>query len=143
MISRAIFSKNQVVITGNDFDRLSELVRSPRYRVSHSALLADLRGELERGKVVPPLKVPPRVVTMNSRVKLRDLDSGESETYTLVYPSEANIDEEKLSVLAPLGTALLGTRAGQTVEVDAPGGLRRVKVERVLYQPEAAGDWHL
>ena len=80
---------------------------------------------------------------MNSRVRLRDLRTGEDETYTLVYPEEADIDEGRLSVLAPLGTALLGSRNGQTIVVNAPGGRRRLKVERILYQPEAAGDYHL
>jgi regulator of nucleoside diphosphate kinase len=80
---------------------------------------------------------------MHARVRVRDLRSGETETYTLVYPDEADIDDGKLSVLAPLGAALLGTRAGRVVEVAAPAGPRRVKVERVLYQPEAVGDYHL
>ena len=61
----------------------------------------------------------------------------------LVFPSDADIDEGRLSVLAPLGTALLGARVGDLVEVNAPAGVRRIKVEKVLYQPEAAGDFHL
>jgi regulator of nucleoside diphosphate kinase len=69
--------------------------------------------------------------------------AGESETYTLVYPDEADILAGRLSVLAPLGIALLGARVGQVVEFDAPAGARRLKVEKVLYQPEGAGDFHL
>jgi regulator of nucleoside diphosphate kinase len=80
---------------------------------------------------------------MRSEVRVRDLADDEIETYTLVYPHEANINEGKLSVLAPLGTALLGARVGQIVEFDAPAGTRRLKVVRILYQPEAAGDLHL
>ena len=143
MISASMLKSDRIVITGTDFDRLNRLAQSPRYRVTHSTLIADLKDELERGDVVSPARTPKGVVTMNSRVRVRDLSTDESETYTLVYPDQANINEEKLSVLAPLGTALLGTRAGQTIEVNAPGGLRRLKVERVLYQPEAAGDYHL
>jgi len=74
---------------------------------------------------------------------VRDLKAQESETYTLVYPAQADINENKLSVLAPLGMALLGTRLGQIVEFDAPGGQRRLKIEKILYQPEACGDFHL
>ena len=70
-------------------------------------------------------------------------EDDEKETYTLVYPDEADINEGKLSVLAPLGTALLGMRVGDIVEFEAPAGTRRLKIERVLYQPEAAGDLHL
>jgi regulator of nucleoside diphosphate kinase len=76
-------------------------------------------------------------------VVVRDLKSDEPETYTLVFPDDADINDGKLSVLAPLGTALLGTQAGQVVEFAAPAGVRRLIVEEVLYQPEAAGHFHL
>jgi regulator of nucleoside diphosphate kinase len=143
MIRKAIKSAIRSVITELDFDRLNELAQSRHYRVTHSALLMGLKSELDRGKVVRPTRVPSGVVTMNSRVRLRDLRSKASETFTLVYPDAADVSQEKLSVLAPLGAALLGSRAGQTIEVKTPGGLRRLTVERILYQPEAAGDYHL
>lgn len=143
MIAQTISSASEVVISEVDFDRLTELFNSPQYRVTHSSLLAELKQELDRGKVVPAMEVPSRIVTMRSRVRVRDVSTGQSEVYTLVYPEEADIDQGCISVLAPLGTALLGTRVGQTVEVKVPAGLRRVKVERILYQPEAAGDVHL
>jgi regulator of nucleoside diphosphate kinase len=76
-------------------------------------------------------------------VTVRDRKVDEPETYTLVFPDDADIDAGRLSVLTPLGAALLGSRDGQTIEFDAPGGRRRLKVERVLYQPEAAGHFHL
>jgi regulator of nucleoside diphosphate kinase len=143
MITATSPSTPDIVITEVDFDRLNQLIESPRYRVTHSALFAQLKRELDRGKLVPAPNVPKRVVTMRSRVRVRDLGTDESEIYTLAYPEEANINEGKLSVLAPLGTALLGMRVGQRVEVKVPAGTRRVKVERLLYQPEAAGDLHL
>ena len=132
-----------VVINEQDFDRLNGLVHSPRLRTTHAPMVATLEQELGRGRVVPPASVPRGVVTMNSRVRFVDLDTREKETYTLVYPQEANVDDAKLSVLAPLGTALLGASVGDVVECRTPGGVRRLKVERVLYQPEAAGDFHL
>ncbi len=131
------------VITETDFDKLSGLIRSHHGRASNGPLLTPLERELGRGEVVPPMRVAKGVITMNSRVRIRDLVSDERETYTLVYPPEADIDQGLLSVLAPLGTALLGAKAGDEVEVNAPGGVRRIKVERILYQPEAAGDFHL
>jgi regulator of nucleoside diphosphate kinase len=142
MISKTTQSR-QLLITEPDRDRLRDMAKSPRYRVSHSILLAGLREELDRGQVVAAAGVPKAVVTMNSRVRLRDLASGQREIYTLVYPPEADIDTNRLSVLAPLGSALLGSRAGQTIKVNAPGGVRRLKVERILYQPEASGDFDL
>ena len=136
-------SQNKLTMTAPDFDRLKHLVESPQYRVSHAALLMVLQHELDRTEVVPPTRVPKGVVTMHSTVRVRDIKSGDVETYTVVYPDEAAIDDGKLSVLAPLGAALLGTRAGHVVEVAAPAGVRRIKVKRVIYQPEAAGDYHL
>lgn len=143
MIAQNIVSTNEIVITTADFDRLRGLLDSPRYRSTQAPLLLALREELERGQVVPADAVPKGVVTMHSQVRVRDLKAQESETYTLVYPDEADINENKLSVLAPLGMALLGTRIGQVVKFDAPGGPRRLKIEKILYQPESSGDFHL
>jgi regulator of nucleoside diphosphate kinase len=144
MVAANTISVNpKLVMSEVDFDRLNELVQSPRYRMTHASLLTGLRQELARGKVVAPLEIPRGVVTMRSRVRVRDLRDKQVETYMLVYPDEADINQNKLSVLAPLGTALLGARAGQTITVHVPAGVRRLKVERILYQPEAAGDLHL
>jgi regulator of nucleoside diphosphate kinase len=143
MNNKSTMQELGVVITEADFDRLKHLVDSPRYRATHPVLLTTLKKELERGTVVAPGEMPEGVVTMHSRVRVRDLKAGESETYTLVYPDEADILAGRLSVLAPLGIALLGARVGQVVEFDAPAGTRRLKVEKVLYQPEAARDFHL
>ena len=139
MLTRTQIDTERIVITKPDFDRLSELTRSARYRATYAALLSGLQGELDRGTVVDQAEVPRRVVTMRSRVKIRDLDTGEVERFTLCYPDEANVTSGWLSVLAPLGTALLGTRAGQTITIQVPRGQRRLRIERILYQPEAAG----
>ena len=143
MIAQRTLSQHELLITESDFDRLKHLVDSPRYRVTHAMLTATLRAGLKRSRVVGAASVPEGVVTMNSKLRVRDLKSGESETYTLVFPDDADINDGRLSVLAPLGAALLGARAGDVVEFDAPAGVRRLKVEKVLYQPEAAGDFHL
>ena len=143
MTGRSLMTERRLVITEFDYDRLRHLVESPKYRTTHAVLIAALKEELERGRVVAPGAVPRGTVTMRSRVRVRDLKADETETYTLAYPEEADLELGKLSVLAPLGTALLGTRVGDVVEFDAPAGTRRLKVEKVLYQPEAAGDFHL
>ena len=80
---------------------------------------------------------------MRSKVRLRDVNTGEGMVYTLVFPAEANFEEGKISVLAPVGTAMLGYRVGSRIEWQVPSGLRRLKVEEILYQPEAAGDYNL
>ena len=143
MIAQNVISTNQIVITAADFDRLQVLLDSPSYRSTHAPLLLALREELERSEIVAPDAIPRTVVTMHSQVRVRDLKSKEAEMYTLVYPGQADINENKLSVLAPLGMALLGSQVGQIVKFDAPAGQRRLKIEKVLYQPEASGDFHL
>ena len=76
---------------------------------------------------------------MGSTVRLRELDSGDRWTFTLSYPPEANIDEDRISVLSPVGTAMIGCRVGDVVDWPVPSGIVRIKIEKVLYQPEAAG----
>ena len=80
---------------------------------------------------------------MRSTVRLRDLDSGKEMIYSLVFPNEADVDEGRISILAPVGTAMIGYRIGDTIEWEVPSGLRRLRVEEVLYQPEASGDYQL
>lgn len=106
----------------------------------------DLRGlqsELLQARVVAPKDVPPDVVTMNSKARLRDLEDGEEVTYTLVFPDQANIEQGRISVVAPVGTAMLGHRVGDEFEWEVPAGSVRLRVEEVLYQPEASGHYHL
>ena len=80
---------------------------------------------------------------MNSMVRLKDVDTGEDVIYTLVFPHDADIHHKKISILAPIGTALIGYRAGDIIEWNVPAGVKRLKIEKILYQPEAAGDYHL
>ncbi len=125
-----------IYVTENDYDRLENLVAATGGR--DKAHVERLAEELERAHVVPPAEIPPDVVTMNSEVELKDLDTGETMSFTLVFPFQANFEQRRVSVLAPLGTAVLGYRAGDVVEWTVPGRTRRLKIERVLFQPEAA-----
>jgi regulator of nucleoside diphosphate kinase len=135
--------KRKIIITRSDFEYLKELLSSEFTRaISPSDFLESLEAELELAEVVDPERVPKNVVTMNSTVKLRDLDTNELETYTLVFPEEAHIANYKLSVLAPVGTAILGQRVGDVLRWRVPDGWRRLKIVRVLYQPERAGVFH-
>jgi regulator of nucleoside diphosphate kinase len=128
-----------IFIAEDDRARLDALVRRAAGQESPGGqYLAALAGELRRARVVPRSQIPPDVVTMNATVRLRDLETGEAETYTLVYPDEADIEADRLSVLAPVGTALLGYRAGDVVEWPVPAGVRRFRVEAVLSRPRSA-----
>ena len=137
--------RTTIYITELDRQRLEKLIElaGERSRRVNHQYLARLEEELERAETVAPEEVPSDVITMRSRVRLRDLDAGGEMVYTLVFPSEANFDEGKISVLAPVGTAMLGYRVGDAIEWQVPSGLRRLKVEELLYQPEAAGDYNL
>jgi regulator of nucleoside diphosphate kinase len=97
---------------------------------------------VNRAVIVDPREVPPDLVTMNSCADILDLDSGETVTFTLVFPSEADVDEGKISILAPIGSGMLGYRVGDEFEWQVPAGIRRMRVTRVSYQPEAAGEFH-
>lgn len=96
-----------------------------------------LAEEIERAQVVPSAQIPDDVVTMHSRVKIVDLRTGEQRVFQVVYPHEANYAENKISVLAPIGTALLGCSAGTEIVWRVPSGTRMLRIEAVEHQPEA------
>jgi len=133
-------SKRQIIVSKDDHDRLEKLFFSGfATAFSDKPYLQSLRGELDVAKIVPPDEIPPDVVTMNSTVRMRGNHSKEVETYTLVYPQDADIAEGKLSVLAPIGTAILGYRAGDTIRWPVPSGVIRFRIEELLFQPERDG----
>jgi regulator of nucleoside diphosphate kinase len=139
-----MMTTRKLYITAFDKSRLEELILVAEEFGSHNRKdLESLAEELEKAEVVPPKEVPPEVVTMNSKVVLQDLDTSETMTYVLVFPKDANINEGAISVLAPVGTAILGYSRGDVVEWPVPSGVRRILINDVLYQPEAAGDYHL
>jgi regulator of nucleoside diphosphate kinase len=128
-----------IYVTVVDYERLMALIERTRERNGVDLqYLKELEEELDRAEVVDPGKIPPDVITLNSKVRLKDLVSGEEQTYSLVLPAEADFTRGKVSVLAPIGTAILGYRRGDTIEWTVPSGLRRLRVDEVLYQPEAA-----
>ena len=136
-------SSHNISMTASDLSRLRDVLKA-RMSVGRDRDHVDsLEHELDRAHVVDPSAIPHDVVTMNSQVRIEDVDTGLETVYTLVFPSEASIPEKKISILAPIGTALLGSRVGTTVDWPVPAGRRTVRIKDVLYQPEAAGDYHL
>jgi len=137
-------SSKPIHITQFDLERLQRLLQEAKYTgYRKSEYLEKLQEELERAEIVSPKEIPGDVITMNSIVCLVDLDTGEEETYTLVFPENADIKQGKISVLAPIGTAMLGYEVGDIFEWEVPAGKRRLRVAKILYQPEASGDYHL
>ena len=102
-----------------------------------------LSDELMEADVLPPERIPKDVVTLHSLVRVVELDSKNERVYELVLPEESEPAEGRVSVLAPMGAALLGSHAGDTIEWEAPRGRRQAVVAGLLYQPEAAGHFHL
>jgi regulator of nucleoside diphosphate kinase len=135
--------EREIYVTALDVERLRKLLEGVRLWSSRDREhLEALEGELDRAHVVAPQEIPGDIVTMNSAVLVRDLDTDAEMALTLVFPSDTGLELGKISILAPVGTALLGYRVGDTIEWKVPGRVRRLRIERMLYQPEAAGDFH-
>ena len=131
--------KDRLYITKADYEKLRPLIEGRRTTGSFDMKYLNLlEAELDRAEVVEPEAIPPDVVTMNSEVRLKDLDSGNIIVYRLVFPSQART-ENSISVLAPIGMAMLGYQVGDIIEWPVPRGIRRLRVLEVLFQPEAAG----
>lgn len=120
------------------FLELATVAGSERYRY-----LVGLKLELENAVILPPEEMPPGVVTMNSQVRINDITNGGVIMVRLVFPQEADYEQKKVSLLAPLGAALLGRHAGEELCYDAPGGSTRIVIEEIVYQPEAAKEYSL
>jgi regulator of nucleoside diphosphate kinase len=122
-----------IYLTQDDLERLSHLLEAQRGR------FGKLEGELARAVIVPRQDIPRDVVTMNSRVLFQNDTTGERREVTLVYPHEADISAGKISILVPVGTALLGLRVGQSIDWELPRGEKhRYRIIDVPYQPESA-----
>ena len=131
-----------IYITRDDNSKLRLLLATALYSNANAAL-RKLRDELDRAAIIDSAAIPTGVVTMDSRVEFEDLQTGEIEEYTITFPDRANIEEKRLSILAPIGTALIGYREGDLVSWTTPGGVRQLKIRRVTapapaVQPELA-----
>lgn len=127
----------KIYVTEADFDALERVLDAPAIRKLPG--VEALWQELHRSQVVPADKIPADVVTMNSTVRFEDETAGTAHQLTLVYPHDVDGSVNKVSITAPVGSALLGLSVGQSIEWQVPGGRRvRLKVLEVLHQPEAA-----
>jgi regulator of nucleoside diphosphate kinase len=123
------------MVSGLDAERLRAILGSHNGSALDREHLLDLRDEIERARIVPEEEIPADVVTLQSEVRVRDHATGASSDYTIVSPAQANVSLGHISVVAPLGTALLGYREGDKVEWQMPSGVRRFQIERVR-QPQ-------
>ena len=134
-------TKPEIIISSLDADRLYALMES--LPANSFAGEKELEAELGRANIVEPHEVPATVVTMNSTVNFVVESTGEKFTLTLVYPKNIDSSGDKISILAPIGSALLGLSQGDQIEWPKPGGgLVTVTIKEVIYQPERAGELH-
>ena len=129
-----------IIMSRLDYDRIEALLEDAGKRgIDTSALEA----EIARADVVEPAQVPKDVISMNSTARFRDETSGEERELTLVYPRDAHGEAGRVSILAPVGSALLGLRVDQSIEWPVPGNRTvTLRVLSIVYQPEAAGELH-
>lgn len=133
-----------IYITNMDLKRLKTLIEDAMEKEPGAKeYLRRLDDELNQAEICEQQHIPKDAITMNSKIRLRDLTSNEDLIYTLVYPGHSNLELGRISVLAPIGTAMIGCRVEDTIEWPVPGGLRRLQVEEIIYQPEASGDFQL
>ena len=124
--------KGRIFIPREDMEKLRHLIEiSGGMRSKDRGSIEALEDELDRAEIVEANRIPPNAVTMNSKVRLRDLDTGEEKIYRLVFPNRSLQGVDALSVLAPIGTALLGYQAGDVIEWPVPKGIRRLQVLEV------------
>lgn len=132
----------QIYITEMDMIRLRELLNEALIEgVKGDTAFRDLEMELDQAEIVDSKELPRNVITMNSKV-LVDLNGYEEEV-SLVYPHDADLIENKISILSPIGTAMLGYSEGDTIKCEVPSGNMELHIKSILYQPEAAGDYNL
>lgn len=133
--------EHSIYITKSDAEKIQSLIIDAQHgEYRGSKYLQMLSVELHRANLIDEKLIPPDVITMNSQVVLEDLESGEQMLYKLVFPEEADPIQGKISVLAPIGTAMLGYREGDVFEWETPDGNRKLQVKSVVYQPESSGE---
>ena len=131
--------KPKIILSSQDLERLEALLYALGNNLSPDR--AALLDELGRAEVLEPQEIPPTVVTMNSTVRFT-VENKEEFCLTLVYPKDVEGQADRISVLAPVGSALLGLSVGDSIAWPMPGGVVKVKIEEIVYQPERAGEYH-
>ncbi len=133
-------SRPTIIINELNAERIDRLLEQPAF--ASLPIASALNDELARAQMCAPQDMPANVVTMNSQVKFRDLTTGEVRTRTLVYPAQMTDSSTQLSVMAPVGAALIGLRTGDTIHWELPGGTAtHLEVLELVWQPEAAGEY--
>ena len=130
-----------IIVNRLDYIRIQKQIGEAKQNKTIAASEAEkLINELNSATILDPDKIPGDVVTMNSVVKITFVDAGRQQEFKIVYPNEANLKEKRVSIFSPVATALIGFRVGDLIEWMVPGGLTKIRIDEIIYQPEAAGD---
>jgi regulator of nucleoside diphosphate kinase len=136
--------EKKIILNQLDHTRIKNAIHEARqYKSIHASDAENLLKELAAAEIVEPKNVPENVVTMNSIVKISFLNSGKQLEFQIVYPAKANIKEKKISIFSPIATALLGYRVSDEIEWLVPAGPTKIRIDEIVYQPEASGDYDL
>ncbi len=134
----------KVTLTKNDYTRIYKAITDAKNSKTINSNEAEkLLSELSKAEIVPSEKIDKDVVTMNSEVKLFFENTQKEQSFKIVYPQDANLKENKISIFSPIATALIGYKIGDEIEWIVPGGITKIKIVDLIYQPEAAGDFDL
>ncbi len=134
----------KVTLTKNDYTRIYKAITDAKNSKTINSNEAEkLLSELSKAEIVPSEKIDKDVVTMNSEVKLFFENTQKEQSFKIVYPQDANLKENKISIFSPIATALIGYKIGDEIEWIVPGGMTKIKIVDLIYQPEAAGDFDL
>jgi len=134
----------KVTLTKNDYTRIYKAITDAKNSKTINSNEAEkLLSELSKAEIVPSEKIDKDVVTMNSEVKLFFENTQKEQSFKIVYPQDANLKETKISIFSPIATALIGYKIGDEIEWIVPGGMTKIKIVDLIYQPEAAGDFDL
>ena len=135
---------SKLIINRLDYARIKKSISDAKqFKSITNAEAEKLLQELDAAKIVEPEAIPSNIVTMNSIVKLSFLNNDKTIQFQIVYPEQANIKENKISIFSPIATALIGYKVNDEVEWIVPAGLTRIRIDEIIYQPEAAGDFNL
>ena len=134
----------KIIINRLDYARIKKCISDARqFKSITDSEVQKLVNELESAEIMEPETIPANVVTMNSIVKLSFSNNNKQVQFQIVYPDQANFRENKISIFSPIATALIGYKVGDEIEWIVPAGLTKMKIEEIIYQPEAAGDYNL
>jgi len=135
--------EEKILMTINDYQRLTGLIGFASLKDRAPSAVSHLNKKFAAAKILEQDKISKNVVTMNSRVLLKEVSQGRQAEVTIAYPQDVDGRGGRVSVLSPIGTALLGRQVGDQVSWRVPGGVGHFEIIKIIYQPEAVGHYHL